>query len=187
MELFDKKCVYCMWEDKLDGVAGFIADNVESLHDQIRRNGDPVVTVTSSGDEGWPFKDEEEVAWKFFYYDPMYLYKRDFIRGKKVQYRVNGEGPWEDVQKDHEWNPDYEYLTGLGASATAEIRAENVDLMEWLAKGKGMYRTVAGGMVRSSYEFEEDDTHRPVPASLRVRRWDDPDWREPFRSYLQKD
>ena len=79
--------------------------------------------------------------------------------------------------------------------------ATHAQLMEWLAKGKGLMLIDAMDianpkctttMVKSVYEEEwnycyEKDLNKPVSSRIRIRRWDDPHWRLPVVNYINKD
>lgn len=79
--------------------------------------------------------------------------------------------------------------------------ATNIQLMEWLAKGKGIMKAdpfepnpkCMTLIVESVHYTEgrhfcyESDLNKPVSGRIRIRRWDDPHWRLPLVNYINKD
>ena len=54
-ELFDQKYVFILWDKKLDGKKGFVAQNIASLRSQVNDNPKNMVTLSSSDDDVCPF------------------------------------------------------------------------------------------------------------------------------------
>ena len=100
MELFDKKYVYFMWDDALEGKRGFTSDDIYTLQ-QIVNRGSIMSVLHKFEDEAIPFKDENGVEWRFAYYDPNYECKRAYNEGKQIQCKgkFEPETNWVDDNK----------------------------------------------------------------------------------------
>ena len=69
-ELFNKKYVYFMWEDELEGKEGFFGDGIEDLKVDVNNNSCKAKTSESMC-SNTPFHDDKSGSdWVFFYYDP---------------------------------------------------------------------------------------------------------------------
>lgn len=104
MELYNSKFVYFEWDKKLEGMMGFVAQNIVSLKSQVNDNPKTMVTLSGS-DDVCPFTyyvDEEITCdYQFAYYDPDYEVKKAFMEGKTIQARYSPEKCDADVK--HEW------------------------------------------------------------------------------------
>lgn len=95
-ELFDKKFVHFMWEDELEGKAGFFADNIDNLKCKVNIGSvNDITNVAKKDDEemciNFPFRMKWSGSkFRFFYYDPhyeikkAYLYNRCFEQVRKL-------------------------------------------------------------------------------------------------------
>ena len=63
-------------------------------------------------------------------------------------------------------------------------RATNLELMKWLAQGKGYCRNILSSGVWATYEFDADTADKPCFESFRVRKWEDKEWHEPTADYM---
>ena len=111
MELFDKKFVYFMWDDKLEEKEGFFADDICELTNCILGGNLHFAKVRKSLSPAFPFKDTNNNDWLFFYYDPNYEVKKAYAEGKQIQYMFHNEGRWRDATK-----VDIEELERMGLS-----------------------------------------------------------------------
>ena len=63
-------------------------------------------------------------------------------------------------------------------------RATNLELMKWLAQGKGYCNNTLSSGVWATYEFDADIADKPCFESFRVRKWEDKEWHEPTADYM---
>lgn len=63
-------------------------------------------------------------------------------------------------------------------------RATNLELMKWLAQGKGYCNNILSSGVWATYEFDADIADKPCFESFRVRKWEDKEWHEPTADYM---
>ena len=184
MELFNKRFVHFMWDDSLKGKEGFTADNIGFLRYAVNDNVDRSRhRVCDSKLSSFPFYSELDGSrWKFFYYDPLYAYKKAFEDGKRVQFRLPG-GSWLDIETEtRKWSGRFEYRIVEDEEA-AEQRVTRAQLSEWLAKGNGVYRTAPDGTSCTVHEFNEENADDPADLCVEVRRWEDKEWHEPIVAY----
>lgn len=113
-KIFDPRFVHFMWNDELEGKMGFTADNIDVLQDAVEKNNlDRRYMVTGFGGDNYPFGVEPQVRFRFFYYDPLYIFKMAWKKGRAVQYMttINVKNGWADVTEDWAWdiNHDTQY------------------------------------------------------------------------------
>lgn len=104
MELFDKKFVYFMWDDELEGKKCFVSDDICSLKVCVENNthaGIRYVIVSESDNESYPFaagidEDHKEI-FRFAYYDPNYEARVAFNNGKRIQFKSHINNEWKDI------------------------------------------------------------------------------------------
>lgn len=102
MELFDKRFVYFMWDNELEGKKCFIADGIDELRVTVEKGDEyDLRSVIFSRDERAPFEAVDGLyAWKFAYYDPNYSIKKAFNEGKKVQVKkIDSFVDWVDCDE----------------------------------------------------------------------------------------
>lgn len=106
MELFDKRFVHFMWDDRLIGKKCFLADYINELQSYVEKgdesNSD---TLAYSEDKSAPFKPVNRLLHRcrFAYFDPNYEVKRAFNEGKTIQFlsrQQQSNGGWTDVWYD---------------------------------------------------------------------------------------
>ena len=113
--IFDPKFVHFMWDDSLKGKEGFAADNIKALQRSVEENNtDWRCMVNGFGSDGYPFATTiASSEFKFFYYDPLYIFKVAWKKGRAVQYMttINVKNGWADVTEDWAWdiNHDTQY------------------------------------------------------------------------------
>lgn len=108
MELFDKRFVHFMWDDKLEGQKVFVADNINTLIECIKK-GTSIYKVHWSRDTGMPFESDDLVRYRFAYYDPNNEVKKAFNEGKKVQVKkIDSIVDWADCEEPL-WSEDCLY------------------------------------------------------------------------------
>lgn len=110
MELFDKKFVYFLWEDKLEGKICFYEDNINDLKQSVNNNLKSFTSALSYSDvPSYPFRvTKDRWSWRFAYYDPDYDCKVAYEKGEKIQFRPKGDFTWVDCASP-QWSEDYEY------------------------------------------------------------------------------
>lgn len=112
--IFDPKFVHFMWDEVLVGKIGFAADNIDVLQNAVEKNElNRRCIVTKSGGNDHPFESKSLIRFRFFYYDPLYIFKEAWKEGRAVQYMttINVKNGWADVTKDWAWdiNHDTQY------------------------------------------------------------------------------
>lgn len=104
--LFNKRFVYFMWDDELEGKEGFFADSIDELQNYVALNYEAYfgrVRKSSRGD--YPFTlSEAGASYRFFYADPNYEVKKAYNEGKTIQFYDSSECEWSDVENPL-WNP----------------------------------------------------------------------------------
>lgn len=180
MNLFDKKFVYFMWDDKLEGKSVLCADNIMDLIIVVNSaDQNSVRTVSKSLNPAWPFCSEEEksCSWRFAYYDPLYNYKVAYNKGAIVSYRSKGSSDfWVRVTHPMWDDEKYEYMIGL-----VPVIATNREVVEWLAKGNGMLKCHDDSVTTTFYFYATD---MDKPCHYNVRKWEDKEWHPATREYL---
>ena len=107
---------------------------------------------------------------------------------------------WDEIMdtpleaKVYSYMPAWRYPAGTSTQAfahCAEIpeepkprRATNLELMKWLAQGKGYCNNILSSGVWATYEFDADIADKPCFESFRVRKWEDKEWHEPTADYM---
>ena len=105
-ELFDKRFVYFMWDDKLEGKKGFFADDVDDLINAVEEDYS-LGCLKGYGSDTYPFASADNAhSWRFFYYDPNYEYKVAYSEGKQIQVLWDDEDDWRDVTEEPLWSDD---------------------------------------------------------------------------------
>ena len=183
MPVFEKKYIYCLWDDMLAGKEVFFDDDVVNLHDIVKYNVlDYKDVIKFSGYEKEPFKSAKfcNTNWKFAYYDPLYEWRFAAEQGETVQ--ILCKDTWQDVLPDHNWSNHENETYRIKPK---EKLATNRQLAEWLARGMGeicFYKDeILSNIKLSYYNYENDD--EPATEVL-VRTWEDVDWSEPTLKYL---
>ena len=183
MPVFEKKYIYCLWDDMLAGKEVFFADDVVNLHDIVKYNVlDYKDVIKFSGYEKEPFKSAKfcNTNWKFAYYDPLYEWRFAAEQGETVQ--ILCKDTWQDILPDHNWSNHENETYRIKPK---EKLATNRQLAEWLARGMGEIRfykdEILSNIKLSYYNYENDD--EPATEVL-VRTWEDVDWSEPTLKYL---
>lgn len=122
MDIFDKDLVRYIWEDDLDGVECFVADDIDTLKSQVNSK-DSIMYEIEKNPTGIGFKGKvNERTWNFAYYDPQYDVKRKtadileeiehlrklYTMGYGIQVWEDydaGEDSYEDTHEGH-WRDD---------------------------------------------------------------------------------
>ena len=181
MPKFDKRFVYFMWDDELEGKTVFFADYIPNLQQKVENNYIEHYTKVIQSDELLPFRMEDgRATWQFVYFDPNYKLKLAYEQGKRIECKRKGDA-WEDWEYTPApgWLDDHEYRI----MQERENPVTNRELSKWLAQGNGECKQSDSDMGVSTYHYYwsgEDNT----PAEALVRKWGDPDWHEPTRAYL---
>lgn len=187
MELFDKKFVYFMWDDKLVGKQVFVSDYISDLKRKIDIGiGDYArIEVKKSDEEYHPFLVSSGDAFTFVYYDPLYDYKVAYSRGASIEYRrKDSTTKWLPIISTSSiWNDEcYEYRI-----KPKETVATNREVLEWLAKGNGMVK-IYKNAVSISFCVSEADMDESClmdePCPYKVCKWEDREWHDATHEYL---
>ena len=100
--IFDKKCVYFMWADKLAGKEGFYSDGIAYLIMCVESNSleHKGYVKRNCENDTYQFNNvQSDNSYQFFYYDPLYNIKWEWKQGKQIQSRSK-------VWRDAEWEDD---------------------------------------------------------------------------------
>ena len=141
MELFDKKFVHFMWDDKLEEKEGFFADDICELTNCVLGGNLHFAKVRKSLSPAFPFKDTNNNDWLFFYYDPNYGIKKAYMEGTQVQYRFKDAERWHDTSESDIADIKRTGLRWFDDNCEYRIKPKESNLMtyrqpaEWLAKG----------------------------------------------------
>lgn len=103
MELFDKKFVYFMWDDKLEGQKGFVANYINDLKLAVNQGYWTKYGPLHKGSDAYPFRTIVDERWCLCYCDPNYEIKKAFNDGKTIQFlsrQQQSTGEWIDVWYD---------------------------------------------------------------------------------------
>jgi len=101
IELFDKKFVHFMWDDKLEGKRGFLSSGIDTLIKMVNEDSDRTAIIQKGCERDLPFRKHLTVECRLAYYDPNYEAKRAFNEGKVVQY-LTDKGQWETILSNME-------------------------------------------------------------------------------------
>lgn len=110
-KLFDKKCVFCMWDDALRCKDVFVADSLEDLMKFVEA-GKEQDAVVESAHPNYPFLGRSDRhSYRYCYYDPLYAVKKAYYKeGKVVQYWDWMRNAWEDSGiREPMWHMRVEY------------------------------------------------------------------------------
>lgn len=110
MKYFDKRFVYCVWDNSLVGKEVFVADHLANLSDP---DGKPRYEVLKGqGTVNLPFRARNGTLYRYAYYDPYWEYKKAFDEGKTILCRRKPGDDWED-DRCPIWSEQYEYRVRL--------------------------------------------------------------------------
>lgn len=185
MEIFNKKYVHCMWDDILEGKECFVNDSIFGLmHDvctnDISQKGK--VTRNTNDDDGiFPFINDN-LGYRFVYFDPNYETKRAYVAGKKIQFQSFCDGMWYDCNSEPEWADEYKYRV-----KPALERMSRKQLAEWLARGNGELTWGSKATNCTALEYYSSADNDPVPDDYRVRRWGSDEWIIPSMDVYKED
>lgn len=182
IKLFDKRFVYYMWDESLIGKEGFFSDSIRGLIIGVNgNNGVRGVVLEESSEINREFTSVNKSMWKFFYYDPLYYYKWQYYKGRKVQYKFSDR--WFDVNKDCAWKEDFEYRVIVEEDKKCPSRLTYKQLAKWLARGNGQMYKGKTGFNYNQLIYKEIYDDCPTPVGYYVRKWDDTEWHEPTTDY----
>lgn len=110
MELFDKKFVYFMWDDKLEGQKGFVANYINDLKLAVNQGYWTKYGPLHKGSDAYPFRTIVDERWCLCYCDPNYFVKRAYyMEGKTIQSFSDNKNKWFDVVGEPSWLDGMEY------------------------------------------------------------------------------
>lgn len=103
VKLFDKRFVYFMWDDELEGKEVFASNDIYSLMDSVNNGRETDGLVKKFGYSNCPFLTVKgNRLYQFVYYDPNYEVKKAYNEGKKIQVAYKGANNWVDCDEP-EW------------------------------------------------------------------------------------
>lgn len=180
MNLFNKKFVYFMWDDVLEGKECFVANNINAIINGVNLNEKLYLK---------PMSKSEFDKWTFAYYDPLYELKTAYGKGKHVQIWNNLCNKWLDIDPqtlylDHAATGKYRILE----EAEQPKRMTYRQLAEWLAKGNGQYVHIGNVNVRRvDFEYQNEIDGLEITDVYRIRRWGSDEWIEPTVGVYKED
>lgn len=104
MKLFNKKYVYFMWDDFLNGKKVLVEDDIYNLEKEVD-DGDTAFFEVTKSDSNEPFRIKcEFTTYRFAYYDPNYLCKIAYCKDKTIQ--IKDSQGWVDwkLLAEPEWD-----------------------------------------------------------------------------------
>lgn len=183
MELFDKKYVYFMWDDKLEGKKGFVADHIDTLVNLVNLNSN-ICTISKTNHNSYPFvSDRMSLGFnfaQFAYYDPNYELKVAHLNGVAIESYAEELKFWVE-EKEPEWWDNVKYRVKQNDVKQNDKFCTNRQLAKWLAQGNG--EIITGQFVSTCHMYEEEDANNEVENFL-VRKWDDEGWHNPTLDYM---
>lgn len=181
-KLFDKKFVYFMWDDRLDGKDCFVSDDINELQQAVEAgiDADTVHRELTLRSIRYPFTTSND-SYRFAYYDPNYSAKRAYNEGKQIQF-LNTEGEWLDCRNTPDWNDETEYRI-----APMSSRMTYRQLAEWLAKGNGQCKTSDVAVTHLGYDNIDEKDNRELPDEYKIRPWGSDEWIEPTFDVYSED
>lgn len=185
MELFDKRFVYFMWDEKLKGKKVFTSDVISCLIELVNKVEDrSQVYEFLDDDDSFPFEDTSGTPWRFVYYDPNYDCKIAFAEGKNIEVR-DGDN-WIPATSPC-WSDEYEYR--IKPEESDNKRMTYRQLAEWLAKGNGQYRTERsiGANSMTSLAVYTPNENKEINYVWEIRRWNSDEWIKPTVAVYKED
>jgi hypothetical protein len=185
MELFDKKYVYFMWDDKLEEKEAFVALYIEDLINAVNTQDYRFKTRIHESDDDYekgkyPFCDTVNESFSFAYYDPNYELKVAYNNGKTIESYAEEFKIWVE-EKEPKWWDNVKYRVKENDVKQNDKICTNRQLEKWLAQGNGECKTAT--LVSSYHIYEENKANNKLEHFL-VRRWDDEDWHKPTLDYM---
>lgn len=178
MELFDKKYVYFMWDDKLKEKKGFVANHINTLVSLVNSNTN-MCTILKTVDHSHPFlSDRDPTSYsftQFAYYDPNYELKIAHNNGETIESYDEELKKWVE-EKEPKWWDNVKYRVKQNDNFCT-----NRQLAKWLAQGNGECKIEK--FVSTYHIYEEIDTNNEIEDYL-VRRWEDSVWHTPTLDYM---
>lgn len=182
-ELFDKRFVYFLWEDKLIGKDCFTANSIKELITKVNEC-DVKCQVKKGDNDEFPFK-ADIFQYKFAYYDLNYDIKIAYNEGKQIQFQSLVDGSWCDCGElsEDSWYDNYKYRIKPEQSKLMTRR----QLAEWLAKGNG--EVTWGSNVRCYSTLDYDDSKRDseLQKDYKIRKWNSNEWIKPTVDIYEED
>ena len=200
--LFDKKYVYFMWDDKLEGKDCFTADDMERLIEAVnngysRHQVSHTIYNSNLGKEAtydlkMPFRNKDTcTVHQFAYYDPNYECKCAYAKGRPFQYKARDTGKWcywnYSFSSECSFSDDIEYRIPPKAEEPKAERMTYRELAEWLAKGNGQSKTGYVAVTQIGYDSIDEKDNRELPEEYRIRRWGSDEWIEPTVDVYEAD
>jgi len=153
MTLYDSKYVYFDWDDKLEGKKVFVADDINTLKQDVKDNRTALygeISKNSDAYDQFPFIFKDKDGWyahlRFCYYDPYYEFRKAYLEGEQLQFK-DSTGNWRDVEGEPIFTRD-EY----------RIKPETMYYVEYFNNhiAKMTSPTLENVLFQSTNEFETD-------------------------------
>lgn len=184
MELFDKQYVYFEWDDKLNDVEAFAADELVTLKVRVEVGEEyNLCTIGNNDSTFFPFVDKiSESTYRYIYYDPLYKYKHAYYKeGKNIEWFDEITGEWVLFTVEPLWGDNVQYRIQEEPDNLCTYR----QLSEWLAKGNG--ELYYAGDVQTCLSYPAEKAQASLDKAYMIRKWDDKEWHDPFLSYMKED
>ena len=160
-KLFDKRFVYFMWDNVLEGKDVFEADAIGLLRDNVNNHSDMSKVYENRNDKLYPFvRLNDELKFKFVYYDPNYNFKKAFLDGNVVEYKTNNS--WKKAV-------DFDVLiSALNDGCQARIKSKQIisdeiraafergEKIEYRYKGTKDWKWFSKETCNTDFEFQEN-------------------------------
>lgn len=185
MELFDKKYVYFLWDDKLEEKKGFVADHIDTLINLVNSNSD-MCTILKTGHTSYPFiSNRTSLDFDFSqlaYYDPNYELKIAHHNGYTIEFYDDELKKWVE-EKEPKWWDNVKYRVKQNDKIVKQNDkfCTNRQLSKWLVQGNG--ECITGEFVSTCHIYEEKNANNEIEQFL-VRRWEDEGWHAPTLDYM---
>lgn len=188
MELFDKKYVYFMWNDKLEGKKGFVADYIDTLVNLVNLNSN-MCTISKTNHNSYPFvSDRMSLGFnfsQFAYYDPNYELKVAHLNGVAIEFYDEELKKWVE-EKEPKWWDNVKYRVKQNDVKQNDVKQNdkfctNRQLAKWLAQGNG--ECMIGLRASTYYVYKESEANKELKYTL-VRKWNHEDWHSPTLDYM---
>lgn len=128
--------------------------------------------------------EKAEIGKKYWVADEL-VHLKDEVKKEKTAYELK------NVKKGSFYPFIIDVITGFQFLYPYEEppkqRMTNIQLMEWLAKGNGLYRYKGAEYLNISLTRLNDDVNNKVDEGLLIKSWDSEEWIEPTVDIYERD
>ncbi len=106
MNLYNKHFIHKVYDESLKYKIVLPSNDLKEIEDCIKGNYGGYMSVESSDDKEFPFKNKLLGNFKYVYYDPYRDEKLEYYNGTPIQVKIKNK--WVDVKNDKfKWNCEY--------------------------------------------------------------------------------